>query len=1125
MTDEFNILSRHLSVFGSHFLEASAGTGKTFAIEHFVVRLLLESDEPLFLDQILVVTFTRAATRELKARIRHNLMSARDQLRSADVHHDYLKAIVEEGGERVGKSIRRLEDALACFDSAQIFTIHGFCYRALSEFAFEAGVSFELSDPDNTQHVKTVEEAVHEFLLHRLDSSSFSPGQVTLLLRHFKKKPERLKARLAALVGQDKEIVPSRSFCESLQAWQQALVQFKELNKENVLADLVLHSSMYKQMASGRFRDQMQLLGQMLETKRCMPKEFDQLLKEKELFLDKMQSGNLKVRAKMPDPSTVRYPGLVEQLRAHLLPIVATARDPMQILLRLARECRQDIKPRLKNSDALTPDDLLLQMHRNLDEKKFVERIRMRYRAAIIDEFQDTDPVQWKIFETLFIGHVRSVCLVGDPKQSIYAFRNADLYTYLKAADSLGKGSRKYLDTNYRSTPALVDALNCLFASKRTQGWMSLPHLGISLDVLPVKAGKPMDEPDESAPGAVHFFAAEAERSKRSGQWPSEAVEQSAFFPYIAQEMLARKNNAPWSQYAVLVKDRYQAQRLWKFLKSFHIPSVIRKSTPLNESDAFVALYELVDAVCFPSDLSRLKKLLGGPLIGWDHEQINGTFDKGVLREAKDQVLLLQDLLHQSGFSPFFREFLTSAWGRDRSVEEYLLSQGNLDLYCDLQQLAEMIVESAWTKKRVSEKWLSLLDEMRSSSVEEDSRLKRRIGSDEDAVQILTMHMSKGLEFDIVFALGVASSHPLQDEIVVQDEGKSQIVPLELDNPACCKSLQEIDAEKLRQLYVALTRAKKRVYIPLAFDRKNDGVVLGQASPIELYFSAATLSMFDYAHVEAFLDEVKQKASITLSRVKLVSPLPIEEEKRITLDLPPRELSPFSSQPIVSYSSLAKKAEPEMRGINQLDNKDESSTALNMPLGTQTGLIFHAIMEKLFQQGLHFSPQQKIIAELIEKQTANTSLSNWKEPLFATIWDLLHTPLKGFSLSEIPPVQIQEEMEFLFPFEKGLMKGFIDLVFESQKRYYLLDWKTNYLGDSLQDYSPENVLKSMDQHDYFLQASIYAEALKRYVKLFDKRPFSDCFGGVFYIFVRGKVVHHIDSSKLESHFTLGPQTR
>ena len=1107
--ERFDILNRHLDPFGDHFLEASAGTGKTFAIEHLVVRLLLESDSPLLLDQILVVTFTRAATRELKGRIRHNLMSALSQLQSGQIKHDYLVAVAEEGVEKVGKSIRRLEDALACFDGAQIFTIHGFCYRALSEFGFEAGSTLHLSDPDDTQHLAVIHEAVHTFLLRKVDQAqSLSAGQVAHLWRHFKAKPEKLKRSLATLVAQDREIAPVPTFTHFFDTWSNALKRFKEMKQEEVLADLKLLSSGYKQMGNPRFSSQIEQLGLMLERRECSPKEFDQLLKEKDLFLHKMDPSNRKVRAKVFDSQAVlHHPNLVEQMRKELLPIMEAASDPKQIVLRLARECREESRDRLRNSDTPSPDGLLRQMHESLKQEKFVEQVRGRYRAAIIDEFQDTDPVQWDIFQTLFVGHMRALCLVGDPKQSIYAFRNADLYTYLKAADCLGEKSRKYLDTNYRSTPPLVEALNRLFASERTKGWMGLPHLGIALDVLPVHAGRGPSLLEEGK--AVHFFAAEAARSKREGKWPSESLEQSAFFPFIAQEVHLGKKGGPWSQFAILVKDRFQGQRLWDFLKSSRIPAVIRRSAPLNESDAFFALQELVEAVCFPSDLSRLKKLLGGSLIGWNREKIYGNFEKALLRDAKEKALFLQDLMFQKGFSPFFYEFLASQWDSDLTVAERLLSQGDLDLYCDLQQLAEIITETVWTKPLSKEQWIASLETIRTSSIEEDSRLKRRSRADEDAVQILTMHMSKGLEFDIVFALGVASSHPPQDTLVVQDQEGSRIVPLELDDPACVSSLKEVDAEKLRQLYVALTRAKRRVYIPLAFDLKKHETSLGQSSPIELYFTAAGLKVFDFEHVEGFLNEIKEGASITLSRIELSESNAVQESDPISLEPPPQGLPLFPTEPIVSYSALAKKLELEPVPIKKAEDLDEISkipSMLNMPLGTQTGLIFHSIMEKLFQHGLHFFPQQKNILDLIHKQTVNTPLNLWKVPLFETIWDLLHMPFQGFSLSQIPPSQVQQEMEFLFPYENGLMKGFADLAFEWGKKYYLLDWKTNYLGPSIQDYSSENIVKSMEQHDYFLQASIYTEALKRYVKLFDNRPFSQSFGGVFYVFVRGKAV-------------------
>jgi exodeoxyribonuclease V beta subunit len=1090
----FDVLNRHCPVFGSHFLEASAGTGKTFAIEHLVVRLLIESEHPLLIEQILVVTFTRAATRELKQRIRSNLHNALLQLQQGSIRWDYLLAIQETGPEAIKASIRRLEDALASFESAQIFTIHRFCYQALSECAFEAGIGFQLNDPDEAEHLGVVEQGIEEYLLHQIDRTSVSAGQVAQLWRHVQKKPEKLRSRLATLVMQDHEIDGLGRFQEAFEKWNRALSGLQELELESLIADWQQLSSNYKLMGNARFPHQQHHLGQLLASRCSTAREFDQLLKEKELFLDRMRPDNLKLRPKtLP---SLHYPGLLEKLRDTLIPILDQARDPLQTLLRLARDCRCEIKSRLERAEVFSPDDLLHQMQSHLDDPHFLAKIQSRYRAAIVDEFQDTDPIQWNIFQRLFVGKMRSLCLVGDPKQSIYAFRNADLYTYLKAASALGEEHRRFLDTNYRSTSDLVTALNRLFASKRLQGWMALPQLGMSLDVHPVKAGKTTSSSEEI--GAVHFFALEADRSKQGSRRPSDRLEQTALFPYILQEMLRTKREKPWNQFAILVKDRYQAQRIWDFLKTYQIPALIRKSAPLHESDAFILLQELLEAICFPSDLSRLKKLLGGPLIGWNEEKIRGSFEKPSLCAAKEKILLLQESLRE-GFSPFFHAFLTSIWNETLTVEESLLSQRKLDLYTDLLQLGEIIADKSWRQQ--STHWLSLLEELRTSSSDEEV-LKKRINSDEDAVQILTIHMSKGLEFETVFALGLASAPPSQDAVLVQVEGKSRLIPFKSEDPHCHAFLQEADAEKLRQFYVALTRAKSRVYVPLIFDSPSQ-----LSSPIELYFSAAALPSWNYASVDTFLKEIKEGASITLSPIALSPLIAPPVEKKFPLDRLPGHLAPFPSQPVLSYSALAKKGESDLSLEVPLS---DMPTALNMPLGTQTGLVFHAIMEGLFLKGLHFFPDRNALSCLIEKHTASTELSRWNTPLLDTVWNLIHLPLDNFSLSEIPPSQIQEEIEFLFPFEQGFMKGFADLVFEWKNKYYLLDWKTNYLGPSLQSYSPPHLLASMGQNDYFLQAKIYAEALKRYVKLFDKRPFSESFGGMFYIFVRGQAVHCVD---------------
>lgn len=1101
----FDILSHKQSVFGSHFLEASAGTGKTFAIEHFVVRLLLESHPPIALSQILVVTFTKAATRELKSRIRHNIASAISQLKSGSAQWDYLKVIPQD---LQALSIRRLEDALACFDTASIFTIHGFCFRSLNEFAFEACAALNLQDPDETQHLAIIDRTVHNFLLHKVDPSDFSPGQITQVLRHVQQKPQVLKRKLASLAAQDKEIASSLSFNQSLQSFCSQIEQLPPIDQNALMADWELLKPMYKMMQNSRFVPQMRLLSRLLEKRRCEACEFDELIREKELFLHKMDSQNLKIRAKRPDPSALNYPSLLENLHSQLLPIIDQAKNPVAIVHRLARKCQEEVK----TFDITTPDDLLKQIHKNLHVEHFVQKIRSRYQAAIIDEFQDTDPMQWDIFKTLFVGHCRSICLVGDPKQSIYAFRNADLYTYLKAKEALGEDSHKCLDTNYRSTPELVKALNHLFASEKNKGWMNLPGLGLNIDVLPVKAGKPQSA--MPVVPSIQFFYSESARSKR-GKWPSETVEQKAFFPYIVSQMQSLKADKPWSQFAILVKDRFQALRAASFLKQVQIPAVIRRSAALNESEAFTALNELIEAVSFPSDLSRLKQFLGGSLIGWSHEQLMNGLEAETFQKVKEIIFSLHSILEEKGFACFFQSFLTTQFKEGITVEQQLLAYGQIDLYLDLQQLSEVMIESAWESKRVAQSWTAYLEELKACSLEENPRLKRRSLSDEDAVQILTIHMSKGLEFDVVFALGVASSHSLQDDIAIQDELGKRIVPLELSNPSCCNSLKELNAEKMRQLYVALTRAKKQLHIPLAFDLKNTAVDTSEISAIELYFSSVGVTPFDKAHVEQFIDAIKEEAFISLIQAASSE---VQEEKTLSfakLDKHPVLLHPKPKEPIVSYSSLAKKQENELSiNLNFEPHKSETQTAqadqplslLNMPQGTQTGLIFHTIMEKIFQQQLHFFPQQKPILELIDRHIAHTALKDWKEILFETIWDLLHMPLQGFALSQIPSSQIQEEMQFLFPFQSGMMKGFVDLVFEWKNKYYLLDWKTNFLGPNIEDYSQENLHKCMQQNDYFLQASIYAEALERYVKLFDKRSFNQCYGGMFYVFVRAKAI-------------------
>ncbi|MFS8564342.1 MAG: UvrD-helicase domain-containing protein [Rhabdochlamydiaceae bacterium] len=234
-------------------------------------------------------------------------------------------------------------------------------------------------------------------------------------------------------------------------------------------------------------------------------------------------------------------------------------------------------------------------MEASLSNESCVRHIRQKYQAVIVDEFQDTDPVQWNIFEKLFLpSYVKAIYLVGDPKQSIYAFRKADIYTFLKA--SMQFTSHAHLDTNYRSEQGLIQALNSLFCKK---SWIDLPAWGTTLPVLPMKAGK-------QGGGDLHFFIAEGNLG-REKRWPSYQIEKDYLFPFIVQEIHKVYGT---SSIAILVKDRFQAHRIHTFLQEWNFPSSIQRGESLGDSLALLALQELIE-VLMSHDLSLMKNSLG----------------------------------------------------------------------------------------------------------------------------------------------------------------------------------------------------------------------------------------------------------------------------------------------------------------------------------------------------------------------------------------------------------------------------------------------------------------------------------------------------------------------------------
>jgi exodeoxyribonuclease V beta subunit len=1009
---QFPIFDPALDPLGSYFLEASAGTGKTFALEHLVVRIVLQG---VTIDRILVVTFTHAATRELRQRMRLNLERSLVQLESRK-GAPYLQQIDPQ------KAGLLLEDALATFEEARIQTIHGFCFDLLREFSLEGGLA--LSGREKMEAHEQM-EVVRDLL--RIRTEVFSSGQLERVLAGHGGDLERLGRRLLQV-----KPVFGQPFKEQLRAFGAAMraLTFSAAQCREAFARLApsfVGLCNRSGEVKAEHRNNADQFASILERGDYSAEAFDQLIREGVVLLDLMAHGKYKRGARTADDD----PLLVELVQ-RLDPVLSAARDRSALEGQLAASLRQLLEARLTREEWTTPDRLLEKTWQFCQESHFCTAVRARLGAIIVDEFQDTDPLQWAILQRLFVGHL-PFTVVGDPKQSIYAFRRADIYSYLQAREQFEEPNRFSLATNYRSRPQLVAGLNHLFSG--SPGWLALPALSLALPYEPVQVGIDETGPLADQP-AIQFIAVDQKRGH----------DEEALFSFVADEILdLAAAGMPFSASAVLVTDRFQAQRLHRHLANRKIPAQTTRGAAFSESPMMARLREAVLACMDPS--------CAGPaliaLFGWTGERWVAAA-RGEESEHLNDLQRLQAILREKGVVAF-----TSALCSHPQVYRHLLLQPDgLAALHVLHQVAAAVADAPWTE---------LVSRLADLETEE------QIGSDAgplrplaevDAVTIQTIFASKGLEYGVVFALaaGERTRSPESD-------------------------LVELDAEKSRLLYVALTRAKERVYVPLYLAPSPPAP--GTISPLERLIGN------DPALLDGFvirqLPSTPSKREAVIPALELHPPLP----HRVTLPLRLRQ----------SFTSLVQREskKEEIRG---------SFSEGGIPHGAELGRVVHQILERLPLNRRYDHPEE--LLPFVQQLGCARQLTQ-------LLWNALHTPLNGFCVADVAPNACLRECEFLFNVEgesfagatlkEGSVTGAIDLLLCHDDRYYLVDWKTNWLGA---DPTPQRLQQIIREEQYDLQAALYQEALRRYLRLVDPRPFDQIFGGTYYLFLQAGISHRID---------------
>lgn len=997
----FDVLSRHLPLYQNHFLEASAGTGKTFAIENIVVRLLMDPAGPA-IDQVLVVTFTRAATLELKKRIHQNITNTLDQIEHpTEDLPSYLIELLERGGKR--EAISRLRKALATYDEAKIFTIHSFCLYTLQQYALEAGIGLEIDE--ESAPIQTLGRIVKDFLQTELSLDQFSLGQLEKVLKRHQNNPDLLVRKLVEVARKRRPIEGALSFGEYKQALFDTIEALKE--KYGIQSDPLF--SQLLELAP--------YFGKLCDRSRRVKPEIERGLRNFANLFETPDDDfiDLPVLKMVPENQLKRDIAnpLLEILQKEVFPILQAASDERALFARLAEQTRQHMERVIEKEELLFFEDFLHKMENRVRDKVFAQKVRAEYRAVLVDEFQDTDDIQWNIFSTLFLDQTFSgpLYLVGDPKQSIYRFRNANIYTYLEAKEALGKEAQASLLRNFRQEPPLLSALNQLF--QNPDDWLALPKTGKSLPCPPLEAASEITTVWRDKKKSVHFALAEEEK---------------ALFSFIIQEVhkLHTDYQIPLRECAVLVKDRYQAGR---FLDFSSLPVIFTKSRSLLDSPAFPVLDEFLRAVIYPQNRHHVARALGGPLFKYTLEEVTQLPE-----EAIESFYTYHHLLYKKGLLAVFNALMEKQGPFLAGIE------GSGQLIQDLLQIVELMVE----KSESIDQYLLFLDRLKQEDPEAEI-LQARAASEGDAIQVMTIHASKGLEFEVVFPLGL-TAHTTQNEDA------------------------EERAEQMRLLYVAATRAKRRLYFPY---------LTNKCSTLSLFLQ----KRFKSTSFETFVDQNKELFSLSHCFEPAQTFFPKKEPPSLPLLIPEKSTFTFNPLTLHSYSSLAQ----HERELSFPSPKEQ------LPSGPEVGLLLHQVLEK------YPMTQPNILLK-------NTMLEPWISEVNEIAYNAFNTPLPclsaPFPLSAVDPAKMIREMEFIFPSNDppGFFKGFIDLFFEHEGNYYFVDWKSNYLGDTKEAYSRPHLEKVMQDFQYTLQANIYREAVEKYLDIFQKKHL---FGGYYYLFIRG----------------------
>ncbi|MBA2661520.1 MAG: UvrD-helicase domain-containing protein [Bradymonadaceae bacterium] len=1125
-----------LTLYNHAVIEASAGTGKTYTMEHLVIELLLHTDARL--EEILVVTFTERATADLKKRIRGVLETIIAAYDAPSLASRAAEGPVWEIDEEASKKLKR---ALFSFDVAPIYTIHGFCQRVLTEHAFQNHRLFDEEHVDADRLFDTVfaealrrEFAVTEELVPYLEA--WMEGKKNAL--------QELRDLLSACVETRHALKPHFD-----EVTLEAIVErFARLPTETLLAR-IKEGFVAQRLNANTAKAMNKRLPDLLAAvdRHAVHKSLPRLLCE----VDRIDTDYLRKNTLALDRCG-QWGQAVNKLLEYVVPYrAAVAQKFTDALNRRLREEKD-------TAGVFSYDDMLSMVWESLERKggELIDVLRKRYKYALIDEFQDTDEVQWNIFRRIFHESARRNILyvIGDPKQAIYSFRGADVHTYVRARREIleAGGSMVHLDQNFRSTPEVIAGYNHILDQNAEK-----PFFSGEIDYAhPVRCGRPelaLVDADGASNVPFHIIQLLAPPGQnltianlRHGLARQFAAEIRLLLTRGLEMHLPGEKPRPIQprDIYVLAHKRKEGAIVGEYLRAAGVPCAFYKQDGLFQTSEARDIADLLAAVDALYDRAKRLQAWVTPFFDVPLKLLPQLENLPETHPLFEALTRWHSLAAERRFEELFSRIIETSGLLRREI---FFKDGEREL-TNYVHIFEILLEEASSSRLNLSELLARLKAFIDGTALPDGENGnvQRLESERDAVQIMTLHKSKGLEADIVFVFGGFTKAWDSGLFAFHDEaGEATLHIGALSAPDQKRYDRERDEEDQRLLYVALTRARARVYLPFVgrSGEKLDypylqGPYLGLNNRLERIVSelghggegSTLFSWRQSVHTPGA--PRTNEAAATARLAGWQPPAHLLEAADSAL---PQRLERYRGRRLrlSSYSHM-KKLRGGYQGHLEIDEfkSDLTPSALlalgddALPGGAASGNFLHKVIEDLDFDLLQHHPTllsfladadiDALFTHLMQEHGIETRYAPYcKRIVYNTLASEVRTDDLHLScLAACHPTIF--ELEFLFPIpekihprldelpalgfevQRGYIKGFVDFVFEHQGRLYFADWKS----DILERYDTTTLASHINAH-YEIQARLYSIAMVKMLAIHDPTTYATRFGGFFYFFLRG----------------------